>query len=129
MGVKLVRDESIVEKIRHMFESRGRRMTDNNRRQGDIPAGATVIPKMPGTAPGLCCPVGDKVIYAVPGVPYEMPEMMHGFILPDLQERSGERAVIRSRVLRPWGDSEYGLAVFVGETRTHQVARDASTCE
>ena len=29
-----------------------------------------------GTAPGLICPVGDKVIYAVPGVPYEMQEMV-----------------------------------------------------
>ena len=120
MGVKLVRDESIVEKIRHMFESRGRRMTDNNRRQGDIPAGATVIPKMPGTAPGLCCPVGDKVIYAVPGVPYEMHEMMHAFILPDLQERSGERAVIRSRVLRTWGNSESGLAELLAD-RIHKL--------
>ena len=37
MGAELVRDEAIVDKIRHMFESRGRRMTDNNRRQADIP--------------------------------------------------------------------------------------------
>jgi len=115
MGVELVRDESIVEKIQHMFESRGRRMTNNNRRQADIPVGATVIPKMPGTAPGLCCPVGDKVIYAVPGVPYEMHEMMRDFILPDLQERSGERAVIRSRVLRTWGNSESGLAELIAD--------------
>ena len=120
MGVKLVRDESIVKRIRHMFESRGRRMTDNNQRQADIPAGAAVIPRMPGTAPGLCCPIGDKVIYAVPGVPYEMHEMMHGFILPDLQARSGERAVIRSRVLRTWGNSESGLAEVLAD-RNHKL--------
>ena len=110
MGVELIRDNSIVEKIRHMFESRGRVMTDNNQRQADIPAGAAPIPRMPGTAPGLYCPIGDKVIYAVPGVPYEMREMMHHFIVPDLQERSGQRAVIRSRFLRTWGNSESGLA-------------------
>ena len=115
MGVDLIRDEAIVEKIRHMFESRGRIMTDNNRRQADIPAGASPIPKMPGTAPGLYCPIDNKVIYAVPGVPYEMREMMEHFILPDLQKRSGQRAVIRSRVLRTWGNSESGLAETLGD--------------
>ena len=111
MGVEMHRDERIVEKIRMMFESRGRVMVDNNRRQADIPEGATLIPQMPGTAPGLICPIGGKVIYAVPGgVPHEMRTMMQGTILADLQSRSGEMAVIRSRVLRTWGDSESGLA-------------------
>ena len=110
MNAELVRDEAIVDKIRHMFESRGRRMTDNNRRQADIPIGAEPIPHMPGTAPGLYCPINDKVIYAVPGVPHEMREMMELFILPDIQRRSGETTVIRSRTLRTWGDSESGLA-------------------
>jgi nicotinamide-nucleotide amidase len=65
---------------------------------------------MPGTAPGLVCPLGDKVIYAVPGVPYEMREMLLGTVLPDLQRRAGVSAVIKSRTLRTWGQSESGLA-------------------
>ena len=115
MGVELNRDETIVEKIRMGFESRGRVMADNNRRQADIPEGASPIPQMPGTAPGLICPIGDKVIYAVPGVPHEMRTMMEGTIIPDLQHRSGQTAVIRSRVLRTWGNSESGLAERLGE--------------
>ena len=115
MGVELEREEAIVDKIREMFESRGRVMTDNNRRQADIPIGAEPIPHMPGTAPGLYCPIGEKVIYAVPGVPYEMREMMEVFILPDLQRRSGQTAVIRSRTLRTWGESESGLAEKLGD--------------
>ncbi len=70
-----------------------------------------VNPAMPGTAPGLICPVGDdKVIYAVPGVPYEMEEMFTVGILPDLQRRAGVTAVIKSRTLKTWGRSESGLA-------------------
>ena len=65
---------------------------------------------MPGTAPGLVCPVGNKVIYAVPGVPSEMREMFLGTILPDLQRRAGQTSVIKSRVLRTWGMSESGIA-------------------
>ncbi|MDH4279410.1 MAG: nicotinamide-nucleotide amidohydrolase family protein, partial [Acidimicrobiia bacterium] len=53
-------------------------------------------------------------IYAVPGVPYEMKEMVEGTVIPDLISRSGEPAVIRSRVLRTWGASESGLAETLG---------------
>ena len=50
-----------------------------------------------------------KVVYAVPGVPHEMQDMMHRAIIPDLRHRSGDDAVIASRVLRTWGESESGL--------------------
>jgi nicotinamide-nucleotide amidase len=111
MGVELRRDAVIEERIRKMFESRFRTMPTNNLRQADVPVGATVMAQQPGTAPGLVCPVGDgKVIYATPGVPYEMHEMVLGTVIPDLQRRSGVTAVIRSRTLRTWGQSESGLA-------------------
>jgi len=110
MGVKLVRDVEIAERIRALFAARGRTMASNNLRQADVPEGASVIAQMPGTAPGLVCPVKDKVIYAVPGVPHEMREMLNGTVIPDLQQRAGLTAAIRSRVLRTWGQSESGLA-------------------
>src|SRR5262245_17541837 len=110
MGAGLERDAAIAEKIRRIFAARGRVMSQNNLRQADVPVGAVPIAEMPGTAPGLVCPVGAKVIYAVPGVPSEMREMMLGTILPDLRRRAGQSAVIRSRVLRTWGMSESGLA-------------------
>jgi nicotinamide-nucleotide amidase len=110
MGVRLIRAPEIALRIRALFESRGRHMTENNLRQADVPEGAWPIPQMPGTAPGLVCPIGDKVIYAVPGVPHEMREMVSGTVLPDLQRRAGVSAVITSRVLRTWGQTESGLA-------------------
>jgi nicotinamide-nucleotide amidase len=113
MGVELVRDQAIVDVIAGFFQTRGRTMSANNERQADVPAGATIIPQRAGTAPGLICPLGNKVIYAVPGVPYEMSEMFDRGILPDLRARmaeAGEENVIVSRVLRTWGASESGLA-------------------
>ncbi len=88
-------------------------MPDSNGRQADVPVGATPIPQQLGTAPGLICPVGHKVIYALPGVPYELVEMFTRAVLPDLRGRAdlaGEAAVIMSRVVRTWGMSESGLA-------------------
>jgi len=79
----------------------------------DAIAAVMGVPQTRGTAPGLICPVTvggvDKVVYAVPGVPHEMQDMMHRAILPDLRRRSGSAAVIASRVLRTWGESESGL--------------------
>jgi nicotinamide-nucleotide amidase len=111
MGVPLELDDAVAARIEAMFATRGRRMAMNNLRQAEVPVGATAIADpQPGTAPGLVCPVGDKVVYAVPGVPYEMRTIVEQFVLPDLRRRSGDTAVILSRVLRTWGESESGLA-------------------
>ncbi len=128
LGVELELDEAIADRIRRMFTSRGRTMPENNLRQAMVPAGSRTMSQQPGTAPGLVCPVPDgalvsggsgdggaiagtdRVIYAVPGVPYEMKEMVDGTVVPDLVARSGRPSVIRSRVLRTWGASESGLA-------------------
>lgn len=115
MGVPLVRQTEMGAKIRALFERRGRAMTENNLRQADLPEGASFIPEMPGTAPGLICPIDDKVVYAVPGVPHEMRTMMQGSILPDLQRRAGVNAVIKSRVIKTWGKTESGLAEILAD--------------
>ena len=110
MGVELIADDAVADVIRQLFAARGRRMPENNLRQALVPVGATVIPQTRGTAPGLICPLaGDKVVYAVPGVPHEMRDMLERAVLPDLRARGGEPGVIASRVLHTWGESESGL--------------------
>ena len=120
MGVGLERREELIEHIRSIFGGRGRPFPENNLRQADVPVGGDVIPNPLGTAPGLRCEVDSgngatKVVYAVPGVPYEMTEMVTQHVLPDLLERSGQRAVIVSRSLKTWGTSESGLAEMIAE--------------
>jgi nicotinamide-nucleotide amidase len=130
MNVPLERDEEIVEKIRAMFGARGRAMPENNLLQADVPRGATIIPQTRGTAPGLICAVGQKVVYAVPGVPYEMSDMFERAILPDLVARqiaAGTTSVITSRVLRTWGASESALAEAVAPRFDELVGDDRVT--
>ena len=133
MNVELVRDERVIERITAMFMSRRRAMPENNLRQADVPVGAAIIEQVRGTAPGLICPLGNKVIYAVPGVPHEMREMFDRGILPDLRRRmaeAGEEAVIKSRVVRTWGASESGLAEALDDRVAeldHRDAKDGST--
>ena len=143
MGVEMRRDAAVVERIRAMFYRRDREMPANNLQQADVPVGARVMDVQPGTAPGLVCPVtrsqggggvpggspggADKVIYAVPGVPWEMQRMVSECVLPDLQARAGQRHVIRSRTLRTWGHSESGLAGMLEDEMAHlDVTGDAT---
>ncbi|HLI23885.1 MAG TPA: competence/damage-inducible protein A [Acidimicrobiales bacterium] len=110
MGVPLVRSDELVGRISRLFTSRGREMAASNLRQADVPEGATVIPQVAGTAPGLICPVGSKVVYAVPGVPHEMKEMVERAVVPDLTRRAGAVSTIVSRTLRTWGLAESRVA-------------------
>ncbi len=122
MGVPLEFDKEMADRIKAMFGGRNRSMPESNLRQAYRPKGAAFIAEMPGTAPGLRCEfdwpatAGDpdrstvrKVVYAVPGVPWEMKEMMSGTVLPELQSSSGSGKIIASRTVRSWGISEAGL--------------------
>jgi nicotinamide-nucleotide amidase len=119
MGVPLEEDPEALETILRMFGSRGRDMPRNNLRQALVPVGASRIPEQPGTAPGLICPVGDKVVFAVPGVPWEMQQMVAGTVIPELRRRAGDTGVIRSRTIRTWGHSESGIAEMLGDRLDH----------
>jgi len=113
MGVELRRREELVDLIAAMFSSRARDMPQNNLRQADVPEGGDAIPNPIGTAPGLRCPVGEQIVYAVPGVPYEMQLMIGEHVIPDLLARAGEHSAIVSRSLKTWGASESGLAEMI----------------
>lgn len=120
MGVELEYQSDIGDRIRHMFESRGREMPEINLRQAMMPVGASALAEQPGTAPGLRCSVtaadgSERLLYAVPGVPYEMKEMMTGSVIPELRRLSGDESVIKSRVIRTWGASESGLAEILAD--------------
>ncbi len=115
MGAPMVRHPELEDLLREKFRSFGRReMPESNLRQADVPEGARYLIPSRGTAPGLVADLpGGTRIYAVPGVPEEMMEMMVGAILPELA--SDGAAVVRSRVLRCAGIGESALAERVDD--------------
>jgi nicotinamide-nucleotide amidase len=115
MGVELVEDETAMALVERAFAQRNRVMSPSNRRQGLVPLGARIIEQRLGTAPGLICPVGEKAIYALPGVPDELEEMLTRAVLPDLSSRRGGDAVIASRIVKTWGVGESRLAELLAE--------------
>lgn len=116
LGARMVRHPELEEMLRDKFRSFGRReMPESNLRQADVPEGARYIRPERGTAPGLAAELPGSVrVYAVPGVPEEMVEMMEGTILPELASAAGA-GVVRSRVLRCAGIGESALAERVDD--------------
>ena len=113
MNKPLVQNPDVKRYIEDLFSSKGIDMPLINLRQADVPVGASIIPQTDGTAPGLICPMGRKVVYVLPGVPREMKDMLLRAVIPDLLERikaNGETVVMQSRILRTWGMSESALA-------------------
>lgn len=106
-GVPLRFSEAYAERLRRYWEARGREMPDSNLRQAEYPDGAELIANPKGTAPGLRVEIDGTWVFALPGVPAEMIPMLEGEVLPLLQRRAGgDDAVVVSRLLRTWGESE-----------------------
>ncbi|HEX5937317.1 MAG TPA: competence/damage-inducible protein A [Actinomycetota bacterium] len=116
VGTPMVRHPEIEEMLRAKFRVFGRReMPESNLRQADVPEGVRHIEPSRGTAPGLVADLPDgATVYAVPGVPAEMVEMVEGTILPELAA-AGDGGVVRSRVLRCAGIGESALAERVDD--------------
>jgi len=108
-GVPLVRDRSIVAAITQRFARMRREMPESNLRQAAVPQGARTIAPRRGTAPGLIVQVGDARIYALPGVPIEMREMMQDRVVPELSAEVGPSG-IASRIVRCVGVAESKIA-------------------
>jgi nicotinamide-nucleotide amidase len=119
-GARLRRRPEIEEWLRRRFERMGRDMPASNLRQADVPDGAEVIENERGSAPGLVVRAGDATVFALPGVPAEMRQMMRAGVIPRLAARAGP-AGIASRQLRCIGIAESKVAellddVFHGST-------------
>ena len=66
------------------------------------------IPAEP--APGLFLDHEGTLIFAVPGVPAELYQMLEDHVVPRLRQGTGEDEVLVSRVLRTWGYGESAVA-------------------
>lgn len=75
-------------------------------KQAEVPDNCTVLFNRMGTAPGMWFDKDDKVIISLPGVPFEMKDIMEQEALPKLKERfSGDKLVHRNIFTAGEGES------------------------
>lgn len=80
-GDTLVYDELVLQHLTSFFEKRKRPMLDINKNQALVPSRATVLYNEMGTAPGLLFKQKHQLVFALPGVPFEMKHLMSTYVL------------------------------------------------
>ncbi|RPH80382.1 MAG: competence/damage-inducible protein A [Nitrospiraceae bacterium] len=110
-GHRLGRRKEALESMTARLAQWGRIPNTAQLRQAMIPSGATVLKNPIGSAPGFCLTWKKALIIALPGVPWEMEEMMRQEVVPLLRathESSGrpQRAPIVRQVFHTFGLAE-----------------------
>ena len=113
LGRPLARVEELADAIRAVFKRLDRPMPEENLKQADLPDGAEPIP-VEGTAPGFFIDDERGMVFALPGVPWEMEAMLEKSVLPKLRERAGGYTLVSREV----------TVMALGESRTHEKIRD-----
>ncbi len=82
----LVFNKTIFKRIKRRFDKRGIPLPEVNRSQAMIPIKATLMMNDVGTAPGLIFRKNGKIIFVLPGVPFEMESMLVNSVVPLLKK-------------------------------------------
>lgn len=96
---KLVVDQETEDHIRKIFAARGRALLERNLKQAEVPDKCIVLKNKLGTAPGMWFDKDEKVLIALPGVPFEMIALMEEEALPKLRQRVGGNFIIHRSIL------------------------------
>ena len=115
LGLELVLDEPLLERLRERFRIRGyTTLPSTNRSQAEVPRGATVLRNDHGTAPGLLMEANGTAVVLLPGVPREMRGIWEADLVVALEARFAERlAPVRHRVIHTTGIAESRLSELV----------------
>ncbi|MDR3609890.1 MAG: competence/damage-inducible protein A [Ignavibacteriaceae bacterium] len=97
-NTELVMNDDVLKDVNQIFSKRGRIVTKVNEEQALVPKIANVIRNSLGTAPGIWIEKDQKIFVVMPGVPFEMKEMMDSYILPKLNEKIGVPEFVTGRI-------------------------------
>jgi len=119
LGLPLVEDAGVWEGIQERFARRGLEMTPRNRRQAQVPQGATVLKNPNGTAPGIYILSNwnneeTRHLFLLPGPPRELRPMFENSVAPILKKLAPGGATVQSRRWLVIGMGESKVEAMVG---------------
>ena len=109
---EMVLHETALKDITAFFAKRGRELSETNKGQAYLPTACTYIPNRSGTAPGMWFERNGKIFMSMPGVPFEMKELMTSEVLPRLTSYF-ETPVIVHQLIKTIGIGESNLADLI----------------
>lgn len=98
-GTHLVLNEAVLENVKEILGRRGIAITENNHDQAMVPATAMVINNAVGTAPAVMMNNKGKLLFSMPGVPFEMRYLMENEIIPFLNKHYNLKPVVHKTLL------------------------------
>lgn len=108
----LVLNEEVLAWIEKLLQKGGMRMNGNNRGQAFLPECCKVLLNRKGTASGMWFESGGKVLVSLPGVPFEMEDLMDWQVVPELRKLF-PHLMLEYRMLKVYDIPESELAIHL----------------
>ena len=110
-GVEVVLDPLALDSVEAFFKTRKFPLTPSNKKQALLPAGADCLINTVGTAPGFQLKIEGCEVFCLPGVPFEMRQMLANEVMPRLMKLQGQtRSVRLVKTLSTFGLAESATA-------------------
>ncbi|WP_430908961.1 competence/damage-inducible protein A [Maribacter sp. 2-571] len=112
----LVRNEAVLAHVEYLFEKyiKSTTISDVNRQQAMVPSRAEVLKNEYGTAPGMWIKGEHAVYVSLPGVPFEMKNLIKNQVVPKIMD-TFERPHILHRTLVTYGRGESAIAEDIAD--------------
>ena len=111
---ELVFNEEVFDNVKKLFSKTNRNIIGRNKEQAMLPENCIPVPNRLGTAYGMWFELNEKIFVSMPGVPFEMKEMMEEHILKKLSKRFNSSVVYHKTVLTQ-GAGESTIAEIIEE--------------
>lgn len=98
-NVGLKSNPVILEALEAFFAKRGLPMLENNIQQANLPENCIALKNVKGTAWGMWFQDWGKVFVSMPGVPYEMKQIMTDEVIPKIKETFSLPVIIHQHIL------------------------------
>ena len=106
---KIIEYPEVIEHIKKLFKKLGNPFNEVQKFQAQLPSKATLLMNNFGTAPGMWFEENNTIFVSMPGVPYEMKDLMEHEVLPRIQKKF-ELPHIIHRTIMTYGTGESVIA-------------------
>lgn len=113
-GSKLILNKEVEEHVKSYFTRKNLPFTPTNQAQALVPENCRVVFNPVGTAPGMCFEKEGKLIFSMPGVPFEMRKMMNS-VIEIMQQHFNQKTKIIHRTLLYANIGESFLSDMISE--------------
>jgi nicotinamide-nucleotide amidase len=86
-GGKFIVHEESLNQITNFFALRGKSLSDRNFKQAEVPDTCEVLLNKSGTAPGMVFNKNNTIVFSLPGVPFEMKELLTNEVIPYIRSK------------------------------------------